>query len=103
MKDDNITEAAIEEIAAILAAGYLRYRLEQFSAKSTAVRVDTSVSSSPHGVEVALHLLDLLQWGRDQTIAEIASLLSYSIFKELAPALRAHPLTSRFFRSHSAT
>lgn len=33
--------------------------------------------------------LVLLQWGRDQLIAEIGALLSYSIFKDLATDPRA--------------
>jgi hypothetical protein len=52
MNDSDITDAAIQEIAAILAAGYLRYRRAQLSAPSTVVPVDSSVAASPHGDEV---------------------------------------------------
>ena len=52
MKDSDITNAAIQEIAVILAAGYLRYRRAQLSAPSTVIPVDTSATASPHGDEV---------------------------------------------------
>ena len=37
MNDKDITDAAIQEIAAILAAGYLRYRRAQISGQSTLI------------------------------------------------------------------
>ena len=52
MNDNDITDAAIQEIAAILAAGYLRYRRAQLSAPSTVVPVDSSATESVHGDEV---------------------------------------------------
>ena len=52
MNDSDITDAAIQEIAAILAAGYMRYRRAQISGQSTTVPVDSSATASPHGDEV---------------------------------------------------
>ena len=52
MNDSEITNAAIQEIAAILAAGYLRYRRAQISGHSTTDPVDSSATASPHGEEV---------------------------------------------------
>ena len=52
MNDSDITHAAIREIAAILPAGYLRYRRAQISGHSTTVPVDSSATASPHGDEV---------------------------------------------------
>jgi hypothetical protein len=52
MNDSDITAAAIQEIAAILAAGYLRYRRAQISGQSTTVPVESSATASPHGDEV---------------------------------------------------
>jgi hypothetical protein len=52
MNDSDITDAAIQEIAAILAAGYLRYRRAQLSGPSTIVLVDSSATESVHGDEV---------------------------------------------------
>ena len=52
MDDNDITDAAIQEIAAVLAAGYLRYRRSQLSGPSTIDPVDSSATESVHGDEV---------------------------------------------------
>jgi hypothetical protein len=56
MQDYEITDAAIAEVAAILAAGYLRYRREQSAARTVSntpeKELDTSVAPSPHVHEV---------------------------------------------------
>jgi hypothetical protein len=56
MQDYEITDAAIAEVAAILAAGYLRYRREQSAARTVSntpeKELDTSVLPSPHAHEV---------------------------------------------------
>ena len=52
MSDRDITDAAIQEIAAILAAGYLRYRRAQRAGPSPIDPVDSSATGSVHGDEV---------------------------------------------------
>ena len=52
MNDSDITNAAIQEIAAILATGYLRYRRAQLAGPSPIDPVDSSATESVHGDEV---------------------------------------------------
>ena len=56
MQDYEITDAAIAEVATILAAGYLRYRREQIATRTASSspekELDTSVPPSPHVHEV---------------------------------------------------
>ena len=48
----DITDVAIQGIAAILAAVYMRYRRAQISGQPTTIPVDSSATASPHGDEV---------------------------------------------------
>jgi hypothetical protein len=52
MNDSDITDAVIQEMATILAAGYLRYQRAQISGHAATVPLDSSATESVHGDEV---------------------------------------------------
>ena len=49
----------------------------------------TSSFCLPLGPSISTPLVQVLQWGRDHVIAELAALLFYSVFKDLRARQRA--------------